>query len=115
MANEKDKRRLLGIDDGEALPTFGKRVAGPPESVDEQSDHDLTEFRNEARSLLQQGRERADAKWAEAKAAARKTSILNLIRRKKDVEEPEAAHELSEEEEWKRRMSENDRPDDVAD
>lgn len=115
MADEKEKRRLLGLEDGKPLPTFGKRKSRTPVVEDENRERDLEDFRDEARSLLQKGRERADSELEEAKAAGRKASILNLIRRKQDEEEAELTDDLSEEEEWHRRMSSATGPADRED
>ncbi len=116
MADENEKRRLLGIEDGKPLPTFGKRKPKQPAPTeDETSDHDLEEFRDEARSLLQKGRERAEEDDAEARAAGKKASILNLIRKKREPGEPDDEDDLSDEEEWHRRMAAGSKPEDMHD
>ncbi len=116
MADDREKRRLLGIDDGKPLPTFGKRKPKQPaETENKTNEHELEEFRNEARSLLQKGRERAEEEWAQARAAGKKASILNLIRKKREDGEPEDEYEISDEEEWKRRMAAGSGPQDEKD
>ena len=116
MADDKEKRRLLGIEDDKPLPTFGKRKpkqAAEPEP--ETSDRELEAFRDEARSLLQKGRERSEEELAEAKAAGKKASLFNLIRKKGKPGEAEEPDELAEEEEWRRRMSSAPDPKDTFD
>ncbi len=116
MADEREKRRLLGIADDKPLPTFGKRNPKPAaEPEPETSDRELEAFRDEARSLLQKGRERSEEEMAEAKIAGKKASLINLIRKKRKPGEPEEPDELAEEEEWRRRMSAAPDPKDVYD
>ena len=116
MVDENEKRRLLGIDDSKPLPTFGKRKPKQPAvTEDKTSERDLEEFRNEARSLLQKGRERAEEDEADARAAGKKASILNLIRKKRKDGEPDDEDELTDEEEWHRLMAAASKPEDMQD
>lgn len=110
MADDTEKRSLLGLEDDEPLPRFGKRKVRPPVTESEKQERKLEEFRDEARALLQEGRERSNTEQEEVETAGKKASLLRFFRDKSlaaKPEEPDAEpdNELSEEEEWHRRMS----------
>jgi len=115
MSDKRDKRDILGLDDEEPLPKFGKRRVRPPVTEEEKQERRLEDFRDEARSLLQQGRERDDEESAEAKTSARKAGLFRFGRSASNDGEPETEAELSEEEEWRRRMSRYSAPEPDAD
>ncbi len=99
-----DKRELLGLDQDEPLPKFGKRAVRPPVTEEEKRERLMEEFRNQARADLQEGRQRDVEDVLDAKTSGRKASLFRFGRSRSDADEtPEP--ELSEEDEWHRRMS----------
>jgi hypothetical protein len=76
----------------EPIPPFGRRKVRPPVTEEEKRERALEDFRNEAREMLQESRERDAEEEAEAKSKARKVNIFRIGKLGSGgVDEPAAA------------------------